>query len=171
MRVRPPAASRARDGTARTLPCQRTSTPPNTPRILTTPRASAYIKIAEGCDHPCSFCIIPQLRGKFRSRPIASVVAEAQHLIAQGVREITLIGQDTTCYGEDLAPDTDGRRVSSLIFSTRSLGSPASSGCAFSTHTRTRSQRACSKPSRATTTSRSTSTFRCSTPAPTSFAA
>jgi ribosomal protein S12 methylthiotransferase len=75
-----------------------------TPRILTTPRASAYIKIAEGCDHPCSFCIIPQLRGKFRSRPLASIVAEAQSLIAQGVREITLIGQDTTCYGEDLPP-------------------------------------------------------------------
>ncbi|HSY35143.1 MAG TPA: radical SAM protein [Acidobacteriaceae bacterium] len=75
-----------------------------TPRILTTPRSSAYIKIAEGCDHPCSFCIIPQLRGKFRSRPLASIVAEAKSLIAQGVREITLIGQDTTCYGEDLAP-------------------------------------------------------------------
>jgi len=76
----------------------------HTPRILTTPRASAYIKLAEGCDHPCSFCIIPQLRGKFRSRPIASVVAEARSLIAQGIREITLIGQDTTCYGEDLPP-------------------------------------------------------------------
>jgi len=76
-----------------------------TPRILTTPRASAYIKIAEGCDHPCSFCIIPQLRGKFRSRPLASIVAEAKSLIAQGVREITLIGQDTTCYGEDLPVD------------------------------------------------------------------
>ena len=75
-----------------------------TPRLLTTAGASAYIKIAEGCDHPCSFCIIPQLRGKFRSRPVASIVAEAKHLIAQGVREITLIGQDTTCYGEDLAP-------------------------------------------------------------------
>ncbi len=74
----------------------------DTPRILTTPRASAYIKIAEGCDHPCAFCIIPQLRGKFRSRPISSIVAEAKSLIAQGVREITLIGQDTTCYGEDL---------------------------------------------------------------------
>ncbi len=73
-----------------------------TPRILATPRASAYIKIAEGCDHPCTFCIIPQLRGKFRSRRIGSVVAEAENLIAQGVREITLIGQDTTCYGEDL---------------------------------------------------------------------
>jgi ribosomal protein S12 methylthiotransferase len=78
-----------------------------TPRILTTPRASAYIKIAEGCDHPCSFCIIPQLRGKFRSRRMSSIIAEAENLIAQGVREITLIGQDTTCYGEDLGI-TDG---------------------------------------------------------------
>ena len=73
-----------------------------TPRILATPRASAYIKIAEGCDHPCSFCIIPQLRGKFRSRRMGSILAEVQNLVAQGVREITLIGQDTTCYGEDL---------------------------------------------------------------------
>ena len=78
-----------------------------TPRILTTPKASAYIKIAEGCDHPCGFCIIPQLRGKFRSRRFESVVAESQRLVAQGVREITLIGQDTTCYGEDLGL-TDG---------------------------------------------------------------
>jgi len=74
----------------------------NTPRMLSTPRASAYIKIAEGCDHPCSFCIIPQLRGKFRSRRFESVVAEAERLARSGVREITLIGQDTTCYGEDL---------------------------------------------------------------------
>jgi len=73
-----------------------------TPRILTTPKASAYIKIAEGCDHPCGFCIIPQLRGKFRSRRMSSVIAEAENLVKQGVREITLIGQDTTCYGEDL---------------------------------------------------------------------
>src|ERR1051325_6647356 len=61
----------------------------------------AYIKIAEGCDHPCTFCIIPQLRGKFRSRRFESVIAEAEHLARQGVKEITLIGQDTTCYGED----------------------------------------------------------------------
>src|SRR5580698_7522297 len=73
----------------------------NTPRILATPKSSAYIKIAEGCDHPCGFCIIPQLRGKFRSRRFESVVAEAENLVRQGVREITLIGQDTTCYGED----------------------------------------------------------------------
>ena len=74
----------------------------NTPRLLATPRASAYIKIAEGCDHPCSFCVIPNLRGKFRSRRFESVVAEARQLVARGVEEITLIGQDTTCYGEDL---------------------------------------------------------------------
>lgn len=74
----------------------------NTPRLLATPRTSAYIKIAEGCDHPCSFCVIPNLRGKFRSRRFESVVAEAQQLVARGVQEITLIGQDTTCYGEDL---------------------------------------------------------------------
>ncbi|MGA3209676.1 MAG: 30S ribosomal protein S12 methylthiotransferase RimO [Terriglobales bacterium] len=74
----------------------------NTPRLLATPAHSAYIKIAEGCDHPCSFCIIPQLRGKFRSRRFESVVAEAERLAQAGVKEITLIGQDTTCYGEDL---------------------------------------------------------------------
>ena len=74
----------------------------NTPRILATPGYSAYIKIAEGCDHPCSFCIIPQLRGQFRSRRFESVIAEAERLAQSGVREITLIGQDTTCYGEDL---------------------------------------------------------------------
>ncbi len=88
------------DGASPTLPNYLYSD--ETPRILSTPRASAYIKIAEGCDHPCTFCIIPQLRGKFRSRRMGSIVAEAQNLIAQGVREITLIGQDTTCYGEDL---------------------------------------------------------------------
>jgi len=72
-----------------------------TPRVLATPRSTAYIKIAEGCDHPCTFCIIPQLRGQFRSRRFESVVAEAERLAGAGVREITLIGQDTTCYGED----------------------------------------------------------------------
>ena len=73
----------------------------DTPRILATPGYTAYIKIAEGCDHPCTFCIIPQLRGKFRSRRFESVIAEAERLARSGVREITLIGQDTTCYGED----------------------------------------------------------------------
>ncbi|MBA3914768.1 MAG: radical SAM protein, partial [Acidobacteriales bacterium] len=73
----------------------------NTPRLLLTPRHFAYLKIAEGCDHPCGFCIIPQLRGQFRSRRFESVIAEAERLARSGVREITLIGQDTTCYGED----------------------------------------------------------------------
>ncbi len=73
-----------------------------TPRILATPRHTAYIKINEGCDHPCTFCIIPQLRGKFRSRRFESVVREAENLAGAGVREISLIGQDTTFYGEDL---------------------------------------------------------------------
>jgi ribosomal protein S12 methylthiotransferase len=73
-----------------------------TPRLLATGKTSAYIKIAEGCDHPCTFCVIPNLRGKFRSRRFESVVAEARSLVARGVQEITLIGQDTTCYGEDL---------------------------------------------------------------------
>jgi ribosomal protein S12 methylthiotransferase len=73
-----------------------------TPRVVTTPKHQAYIKIAEGCDHPCTFCIIPQLRGNFRSRRFASVIREAENLAAAGAREITLIGQDTTSYGEDL---------------------------------------------------------------------
>ena len=73
-----------------------------TPRVLSTPRHTAYIKINEGCDHPCTFCVIPQLRGRFRSRRFESVVREAENLAAAGVREVNLIGQDTTYYGEDL---------------------------------------------------------------------
>jgi ribosomal protein S12 methylthiotransferase len=92
------------EGDLRVLPAQ----PPAflyhdlTPRIITTPKHAAYIKIAEGCDHPCTFCIIPELRGKFRSRRFESVVREAANLAKSGAREITLIGQDTTSYGEDL---------------------------------------------------------------------
>jgi ribosomal protein S12 methylthiotransferase len=78
-----------------------------TPRVLATPRHFAYVKIAEGCGHPCSFCVIPQYRGAFRSRRFESVVSEATSLFERGVREINLIGQDTTCYGEDLGL-TDG---------------------------------------------------------------
>jgi ribosomal protein S12 methylthiotransferase len=77
-----------------------------TPRFLSTPRHFAYIKINEGCDHPCTFCIIPELRGRFRSRRFESVIIEAERLAAAGVREAILIGQDTTAYGEDLGiPD------------------------------------------------------------------
>jgi ribosomal protein S12 methylthiotransferase len=73
-----------------------------TPRVLATPSYSAYLKIAEGCDHPCSFCVIPQMRGRFRSRRFASVVREAENLARRGVGELTIVGQDTTSYGEDL---------------------------------------------------------------------
>ena len=71
------------------------------PRVLTTPHYSAFVKIAEGCDHPCSFCVIPQMRGRFRSRPLMSVLAEIRRLAAKGVKEINLVGQDTTMYGFD----------------------------------------------------------------------
>jgi ribosomal protein S12 methylthiotransferase len=92
------------EGDLRVLPAERPAFLYHdlTPRVITTPRHAAYIKIAEGCDHPCSFCIIPQLRGKFRSRRFESVVREAENLAAAGTREVTLIGQDTTSYGEDL---------------------------------------------------------------------
>jgi len=70
--------------------------------VLSTPGYSAYLKIAEGCDHPCAFCVIPQMRGAFRSRRFASVIREAENLAKQGVRELTIVGQDTTSYGEDL---------------------------------------------------------------------
>jgi ribosomal protein S12 methylthiotransferase len=73
-----------------------------TPRKRTTPRFYAYIKISEGCEHPCTFCIIPQLRGNFRSRRLGSILQEAETLVAQGVRELILIAQDSTWYGEDL---------------------------------------------------------------------
>ena len=88
------------DGAAHLLPTYLYTE--DTPRLISTGRTSAYIKIAEGCEHPCTFCVIPNLRGKFRSRRFESVIAEAQRLVASGVQEITLIGQDTTCYGEDL---------------------------------------------------------------------
>jgi ribosomal protein S12 methylthiotransferase len=71
------------------------------PRVFATPRHFAYIKVAEGCDYKCSFCIIPKLRGHYRSRPIESIVREARAMAARGVREIILISQDTTFYGRD----------------------------------------------------------------------
>ncbi|MDE2482687.1 MAG: 30S ribosomal protein S12 methylthiotransferase RimO [bacterium] len=71
------------------------------PRLITTPRATAYLKVAEGCDHPCTFCIIPQLRGKFRSRSEESILKEARALAAGGTKELILIAQDTSMYGRD----------------------------------------------------------------------
>jgi ribosomal protein S12 methylthiotransferase len=72
------------------------------PRVLTTPGWLAYVKISEGCDYTCSFCIIPTLRGRHRSRPIDDVVAEAEALAGRGVRELVLVAQDSTRYGHDL---------------------------------------------------------------------
>jgi ribosomal protein S12 methylthiotransferase len=71
------------------------------PRLITTPGATAYLKVAEGCDHPCTFCIIPQLRGPFRSRSTESVLKEARALAAGGTKELILIAQDTSMYGRD----------------------------------------------------------------------
>src|SRR4051794_24685556 len=74
----------------------------DTPRILATPRHFAYVKVAEGCDYKCAFCIIPRLRGHYRSRSADSIVTEARRLAGAGVRELILISQDTTFYGVDL---------------------------------------------------------------------
>ncbi|MGA7746110.1 MAG: 30S ribosomal protein S12 methylthiotransferase RimO [Candidatus Aquilonibacter sp.] len=71
------------------------------PRLVTTPRATAYLKVAEGCDHPCTFCIIPKLRGKFRSRSEESILGEARALADAGTKELILIAQDTSMYGRD----------------------------------------------------------------------
>ena len=82
----------------------------STPRFRLTPAHSAYVKIAEGCNHPCSFCVIPQMRGRHRSRAIDSVVREIRSLVAEGVKEINLISQDTTYYGMDLWSEKAGPR-------------------------------------------------------------
>jgi ribosomal protein S12 methylthiotransferase len=82
------------------------------PRVNSWSRCSAYLKISEGCDHRCAFCIIPQLRGKLRSRTIPSLVAEAERLVAEGVVELNLISQDSTAYGRDLR---DGSELGGLL--------------------------------------------------------
>jgi len=82
----------------------------DTPRFRLTPTHSAYVKIAEGCNHPCSFCVIPRMRGKHRSRNPESVLAEVRGLVKEGVREINLISQDTTYYGMDLWSQKAGPR-------------------------------------------------------------
>jgi ribosomal protein S12 methylthiotransferase len=98
-----------------------------TPRFRLTPRHFAYVKIAEGCNHPCSFCIIPRMRGTHRSRQQADVVAEAKALIADGVKELNLISQDSTYYGLDLRPN-HSRAISSpekFSAATRALSADA----------------------------------------------
>jgi ribosomal protein S12 methylthiotransferase len=94
----------------------------DTPRFRLTPNHYAYVKIAEGCNHPCSFCVIPQMRGRHRSRSIESVETEIRHLVAEGVREFNLISQDTTYFGMDLWTEkasprqpVDSKRGQSLI--------------------------------------------------------
>ncbi len=82
----------------------------DTPRFRLTPSHTTYVKIAEGCNHPCSFCVIPQMRGRHRSRTIESVTAEVRHLVAEGVKEINLISQDTTYFGMDLWTEKAGPR-------------------------------------------------------------
>lgn len=82
----------------------------DTPRVRLTARHTAYTKIAEGCNHPCSFCVIPQMRGRHRSRPISSIVREVRNLVSEGVKEVNLISQDTTYYGMDLWDQKAGPR-------------------------------------------------------------
>jgi len=102
-----------------------------TPRFRLTPRHFAYVKIAEGCNHPCSFCIIPRMRGSHRSRQQADIVAEAKALIADGVKEINLISQDSTYYGLDLRPN-HSRAISSpekFTAAAKSLSADATTIC------------------------------------------
>ena len=82
----------------------------DTPRVRLTPKHTAFTKIAEGCNHPCSFCVIPQMRGRHRSRTVDSVVQEVRQLVAEGVKEINLISQDTTYFGMDLWEEKAGPR-------------------------------------------------------------
>ena len=89
----------------------------DTPRFRLTPAHTAYVKIAEGCNHPCSFCIIQQMRGRHRSRTVESIVAEARRLVAEGVRELNLISQDTTYFGMDRWEEKAGPRA--LVDSSR----------------------------------------------------
>lgn len=98
-----------------------------TPRFRLTPRHLAYVKIAEGCNHPCTFCIIPRIRGSHRSRVQSDIVAEARQLIASGVRELNLISQDTTYYGLDLRPTREGSIAAPDKFTAANLSLPSGS--------------------------------------------
>lgn len=97
----------------------------DTPRFRLTPRHTAYVKIAEGCNHPCSFCIIPRMRGGHRSRPQPDVVAEARQLLKQGVKELNLISQDSTYYGMDLRPNASRAIASPERFAAANADLPA----------------------------------------------
>jgi ribosomal protein S12 methylthiotransferase len=127
--VTPPASAPLLDVTARPIYIPDYETP----RFRLTPRHFAYLKIAEGCNHPCSFCIIPRMRGSHRSRTQADIVAEAKALIADGVKEINLISQDSTYYGLDLRPN-HSRAISSpdkFNAATKSLAADATTLCSL----------------------------------------
>ena len=96
-----------------------------TPRLRLTPDHFAYVKIAEGCNHPCSFCIIPRMRGSHRSRTQADIVQEVRQLVADGVKELNLISQDSTYYGLDLRPDHRANIASPERFTAASNELPA----------------------------------------------
>jgi ribosomal protein S12 methylthiotransferase len=105
----------------------------DTPRFRLTPGHFAYVKIAEGCNHPCSFCIIPRMRGSHRSRPQSDIVEEAKRLIADGVKELNLISQDSTYYGLDLRPNASRAIASPDRFraATRALSADATTLCSL----------------------------------------
>jgi ribosomal protein S12 methylthiotransferase len=135
--IRHPLARRSGAKTAPSSPLLAVSRRPTfipdfgTPRFRLTPRHFAYVKIAEGCNHPCSFCIIPRMRGSHRSRQQADIVAEARALIADGVKELNLISQDSTYYGLDLRPN-HSRAISSperFSAAAKSLSAGATSIC------------------------------------------
>ncbi|MGC4015423.1 MAG: radical SAM protein [Luteolibacter sp.] len=143
-----------------------------TPRFRLTPEHFAYVKIAEGCNHTCTFCIIPQIRGRHRSRTQESVVKEVEALVKSGVKEINLISQDTTYFGMDKWTESRPNPKSPVDSSranrwprccARSTRSRASSGSACSTPTRPIGPMNSSRPSPSATRSRSTWTFRSST--------
>ena len=125
--VQPPLQPRVFDVTARPVFIPDFETP----RFRLTPKHFAYLKIAEGCNHPCSFCIIPRMRGSHRSRTQADIVKEAKALIADGVKEINLISQDSTYYGLDLRPN-HSRAISSpekFSAAAKSLAADATTIC------------------------------------------
>jgi ribosomal protein S12 methylthiotransferase len=109
--------------------------------VKLTPRHYAYLKISEGCNHRCSFCIIPQLRGDLVSRPIGEVMDEAERLVKAGVRELLVISQDTSAYGVDLRYRTgfwQGRPLKTRMQALCARWASSASGCACTTSTPTR---------------------------------
>lgn len=131
---------------------------PPVPGLRFTGKAFAYLKIAEGCAHRCAYCAIPAIRGKYRSRPPESILAEAKTLLATGCRELNIVAQDPMLYGCDLK----GRKTRLTDLCGDSTSSRAISGCAYSTPTRAKSPRNLSVGSSTRAMRRGTWTYRCS---------